>query len=64
MNNFLGERVWLLNSNPLPFGTHQSDNVKSIARCDPGGASQVTIEGNFVHIGYMYGTEGTSIIDV
>jgi len=49
---------------PSAFGTYQSDNIKPIARCDLGGAGQVTIDGNFAYIGYMYGPEGTSIIDI
>lgn len=45
-------------------GTYQSDNVTPLARCDLGGAGQVTIDGNYAYLGYMYGPEGTSIVDI
>lgn len=41
---------------PPAFGTYQSDNIKLIARCNPGEAGQITIEGNFDFIAYMHGS--------
>lgn len=45
-------------------GTYQSDNITPIARLDIPGAGQVTIDGNYAYVGYMYGPEGTSILDI
>ncbi len=43
---------------------HHSDNIKPLSRMDLGGAGQVTIKGNHAYLGYMYGPEGTSILDI
>lgn len=44
--------------------TYQSDNITPISRLDIPGGGQVTIDGNYAYIGYMYGPEGTSILDI
>ena len=44
--------------------TYHSDNISPLARLDIPGGGQVTIEENYAYIGYMYGPEGTSIIDI
>jgi len=49
---------------PSSTGTYQSDNITPLARCDLGGAGQVTIDGDYAYIGYMYGPEGTTIINI
>ncbi len=49
----------------MPSGTtYQSDNITPISRLDISGGGQVTIDGNYAYVGYMYGPEGTSIIDI
>ena len=45
-------------------GVYHSPNVRHFSRMDLGGAGQVTIKGNHAYIGYMYGPEGTSILDI
>jgi hypothetical protein len=45
-------------------GIHHSDNIRHMSRMDLGGAGQVTIKGNHAYLGYMYGPEGTSILDI
>jgi len=48
-----------------PFGTPLcSDGITHLTRMDLGGAGQITIEGNYAYLGYMYGPEGTSILDI
>jgi len=44
--------------------TYHSDNISPLARLDIPGGGQVTIEENYAYVGYMYGPEGTSIIDI
>lgn len=44
-----------------PYG---SDGINHLCRMDLGGAGQITIEGNYAYLGYMYGPEGTSILDI
>ena len=44
--------------------TYQSNNITPISRLDIPGGGQVTIDGNYAYIGYMYGPEGTSILDI
>ncbi|MPY71593.1 MAG: RNA polymerase subunit sigma-70 [Alphaproteobacteria bacterium] len=44
--------------------TYQSDNITPLARLDIPGAGQVTIDGDYAYVGYMYGPEGTSILDI
>jgi hypothetical protein len=41
-----------------------SSNITHLCRMDLGGAGQVTIDGNYAYLGYMYGPEGTSILDI
>ncbi len=41
-----------------------SDGINHLCRMDLGGAGQITIEGNYAYLGYMYGPEGTSILDI
>jgi hypothetical protein len=41
-----------------------SPNIRHLSRLDLGGAGQVTIDGQYAYIGYMYGPEGTSILDI
>ncbi len=49
----------------IPTGTtYQSDNITPLARLDIMGGGQVTIDGDYAYIGYMYGPEGTSILDI
>ena len=43
--------------------TYCSPNVKHLCRMDLGGAGQVTVEGNYAYLGYMYGPEGTTILE-
>lgn len=38
---------------PSAFATYQSNNIKPAARCDPGGACQLTSEGNLVFVSYI-----------
>jgi hypothetical protein len=45
-------------------GPMGSANVKHLCRMALGGAGQVTIAGNYAYLGYMYGPEGTSILDI
>jgi hypothetical protein len=45
-------------------GPMGSANVKHLCRMELGGAGQVTIDGNYAYLGYMYGPEGTSILDI
>ncbi len=45
-------------------GIYHSDNIRHMSRMDLGGAGQVTIKGNHAYLGYMYGPEGTSILDI
>ncbi|MFB3053719.1 MAG: LVIVD repeat-containing protein [Alphaproteobacteria bacterium] len=45
-------------------GPMGSANVKHLCRMGLSGAGQVTIEGNTAYLGYMYGPEGTSILDI
>jgi hypothetical protein len=48
-----------------PLGrTYQSDNIIPTARVDIMGGGQVTIDGDYAYIGYMYGPDGTSILDI
>ncbi len=55
-------------SEALSVGTNHgvlhSPNIKPISRMDLGGAGQVTIDGHYAYLGYMYGPEGTSILDI
>ena len=44
--------------------TYQSDNITPLSRLDLPGGGQVTIENNYAYVGYMYGPEGTSILDI
>ncbi|MDC0033098.1 RNA polymerase subunit sigma-70 [Alphaproteobacteria bacterium] len=44
--------------------TYSSGNVKHLCRLDLNGAGQVTVEGNYAYLGYMYGPEGTTILDI
>ena len=44
--------------------TYESDNITPLSRLDLPGGGQVTIEGNYAYVGYMYGPEGTSILDI
>jgi len=41
-----------------------SDGINHLCRMDLGGAGQITNEGNYAYLGYMYGPEGTSILDI
>jgi len=41
-----------------------SPNIRHLCRRDLGGAGQITIDGNYAYLGYMYGPEGTSILDI
>ena len=45
-------------------GPMGSPNVKHLCRMGLSGAGQVTIQGNYAYLGYMYGPEGTSILDI
>ncbi|HEX9808909.1 MAG TPA: RNA polymerase subunit sigma-70 [Alphaproteobacteria bacterium] len=45
-------------------GPIASSNVRHLAKIDVGGAGQVTIDGAYAYLGYMYGPEGTSIVDI
>jgi hypothetical protein len=45
-------------------GPMGSANVKHLCRMGLSGAGQVTIQGNYAYLGYMYGPEGTSILDI
>lgn len=38
---------------PSAFTTYQPNNIKSAARCDHGGACQLTSEENFVYVSYI-----------
>ena len=44
--------------------TFCSPNVKHLSRMDLNGAGQVTVDGNYAYLGYMYGPEGTTILDI
>ena len=44
--------------------TYHSDNITPLSRLDLPGGGQVTIDGNYAYVGYMYGPEGTSILDI
>ncbi len=41
-----------------------SSNVEHLARLDVKGAGQVTIHGNYAYLGYQYGPDGTTILDI
>lgn len=41
-----------------------SSNISHLSRMDLGGAGQITIDGDYAYLGYMYGPEGTSILDI
>jgi hypothetical protein len=43
---------------------YHSDNITPVSRMDIPGGGQVTIDGNYAYVGYMYGPEGTSILDI
>jgi len=45
-------------------GPMGSANIKHLCRMGLSGAGQVTIVGNYAYLGYMYGPEGTSILDI
>jgi hypothetical protein len=49
---------------PAGPGIYHSDNIRHLSRMDLGGAGQVTIRGHYAYLGYMYGPEGTSILDI
>lgn len=44
--------------------TYSTPNVKHLCRLELGGAGQVYIDGNYAYLGYMYGPEGTTILDI
>ena len=49
----------------IPTGTtYQPANITPLARLDIMGGGQVTIDGDYAYVGYMYGPEGTSILDI
>ena len=41
-----------------------SSNIEHLSRMELWGAGQVTVDGNYAYLGYMYGPEGTSILDI
>ncbi len=41
-----------------------SSNISHLCRMDLGGAGQITLDGDYAYLGYMYGPEGTSIVDI
>jgi hypothetical protein len=43
---------------------YHSDNITPISRLDIMGGGQVTVDGDYAYIGYMFGPEGTSILDI
>lgn len=45
-------------------GAYHSDNITPLSRLDIMGGGQVTIEGDYAYVGYMYGPDGTSILDI
>ncbi len=57
----MSEALPLIDDNNGPMG---SANIRHLARMSLGGAGQVTIDGNYAYLGYMYGPEGTSIVDI
>jgi len=57
----MSEALPLIDDQQGPMG---SANVKHLCRMGLSGAGQVTIDGNYAYLGYMYGPEGTSILDI
>ncbi|MDH3239257.1 MAG: RNA polymerase subunit sigma-70 [Alphaproteobacteria bacterium] len=57
----MSEALPLMDDQQGPMG---SANVKHLCRMGLSGAGQVTIDGNYAYLGYMYGPEGTSILDI
>jgi hypothetical protein len=57
----MSEALPLMDDQQGPMG---SSNVKHLCRMELGGAGQITIDGNYAYLGYMYGPEGTSIVDI
>lgn len=57
----MSEALPLIDEQQGPMGT---GNIRHLARMALGGAGQVTIDGNYAYLGYMYGPEGTSIVDI
>lgn len=57
----MSEALPLMDDQQGPMG---SPNVKHLCRMELGGAGQITIDGNYAYLGYMYGPEGTSIVDI
>ncbi|MEE8444401.1 MAG: RNA polymerase subunit sigma-70, partial [Alphaproteobacteria bacterium] len=51
----------LAQSRGAPVG---SSNINHLCRMDLGGAGQIFIDGGYAYLGYMYGPEGTSILDI
>ena len=49
---------------PGETGAVCSSNIEHLCRMDIKGAGQVTIVGNYAYLGYQYGPEGTSILDI
>jgi hypothetical protein len=49
---------------PGETGAVCSSNIEHLCRFDIKGAGQVTIDGNYAYLGYQYGPEGTSILDI
>jgi hypothetical protein len=48
-----------------PIGrTYHSDNISPVSRVDIMGGGQVTIVGDYAYVGYMYGPDGTSVLDI
>ena len=41
-----------------------TDNIKHLYRSELSGAGQVTVDGDYAYFGYMYGPEGTTIMDI
>ncbi len=49
----------------IPAGSaYHSDNITPVSRMDIPGGGQVTIDGDYAYVGYMYGPEGTSILNI
>ncbi|MBT3791611.1 MAG: RNA polymerase subunit sigma-70 [Rhodospirillales bacterium] len=45
-------------------GAYASSNITHLSKIDVTGAGQVSIQGQYAYLGYMYGPEGTSIVDI
>ena len=41
-----------------------TDNIKHLYRSELSGAGQVTVDGDYAYFGYMYGPDGTTIMDI